>query len=707
MNRVMSAESASFVVKPTFPDQTWSIVHFGAIADGITLNTAAIQRAIEACSAAGGGMVVFPPGHWVTGPIVLASRVRLHADKGALISFSRNRSDYPLRFSSWEGQSAVRCQPPISGTGLTDIAITGEGIFDGNGEGWRPVKKWKMTEKNWAALCSSGGIIDPTKDIWWPDEGAMQGEYAVRELIQSGIETLSEYEQYRTYLRPVLLGLYGCTNVLLEDVTFQNSPAWNIHLLECEHVTLRGVQVRNPSYAQNGDGLDLESCRYVLVDSCTFDVGDDAICMKSGKDEQGRKRGKPVEHVTVRGCTVYHGHGGFVIGSEMSGGVRHILVDNCTFIGTDVGLRFKSTRGRGGVVEHVTIRNVRMKDIAGPAISFNLYYGDTDSAVNDAERILVTEGTPEFRDIVIEDTYCDGADRALELIGLPERPLRRITFRRVTLTARQGVKCKHAEDVSFEQTNIHVDAGEAWSFEGCRRIVRDDGVRHSSHSMPAIDVYLAGDSTMSEYDASLAPQAGWGQMIGELLNDRTIVWNKAASGRSSKSFLDEGRLALIISALRPGNVLLVQFGHNDQKPDEERRTEPFSTYQEHLRTYIESARSKGAFPVLLTPVQRRSFDETGTHLDTHGDFSVAMRQLADETGVPLVDLAASSKNLLEALGPERSKELYLWLEPGAHPNYPDGVQDDTHFSEAGAREIARLVVREIKELGLLLHNISL
>ena len=199
--------------------------------------------------------------------------------------------------------------------------------------------------------------------------------------MRSGSIDIVEYEPYRLFLRPVLVGLYNCTNVLLEGVTFQNSPAWNIHLFECEHVNVREVNVRNPWFSQNGDGIDLEACRYAVIEDCTFDVGDDAICMKSGKNEQGRRRGKPLEHVTIRGCTVYHGHGGFVIGSEMSGGVRHVTVENCTFIGTDVGLRFKSLRGRGGVVEHIAIRGVHMKDIAGPAISFNLFYeSDNGSA---------------------------------------------------------------------------------------------------------------------------------------------------------------------------------------------------------------------------------------------------------------------------------------------------------------------------------------
>jgi polygalacturonase len=460
------------IQEPLIPEATFSVADYGAVSGGEPLNTAAFQRAIDACALVGGGTVHIPPGLWLTGPLELKSRVRLHAEKGALVSFSRDPAHYPLRVGYWEGETAVRCQPPISGTGLKDIAITGEGIFDGNGGAWRPVKDWKMTAKQWTALLASGGVIDPETNIWWPDEGALQGEKAVGELRKSGCLDASQYEPSRTYLRPVLLGLYGCERVLLSSATFQNSPAWNLHLLECEHVTLRGVQVRNPWFAQNGDGLDLESCRYALVEDCTFDVGDDAICMKSGKDEEGRRRGKPVEYVTVRGCTVFHGHGGFVVGSEMSGGARHLLVEDCTFIGTDVGLRFKSTRGRGGVVEHVVIRRIRMKDIAGPAISFNLYYGQKDGDAAEAVPAPVSEETPEFRHISIEDTVCEGAERAIELIGLPERPLRDIRFRRVRLSAKEGARCVWAEDVAFHDTHIRAGIGEAWVFEGCQRIIQ-------------------------------------------------------------------------------------------------------------------------------------------------------------------------------------------------------------------------------------------
>ncbi|MDR6884365.1 pectinesterase family protein [Bacillus sp. 3255] len=215
-----------------------------------------------------------------------------------------------------------------------------------------------------------------------------------------------------------------------------------------------------------------------------------------------------------------------------------------------------------------------------------------------------------------------------------------------------------------------------------------------------VKLYLAGDSTMSNYKSSFYPRMGWGQVLDRWFGSGAVVCNAAASGRSSKSYITEGRLNVIWSKIRPGDYLFIQFGHNDQKEDEKRYTEPYTTYLDHLRRYVEGARSRGALPVLITPVQRRSFDEQGSLADTHGEYPSAVRRLAAELEVPLIDLAEKSKRLFESLGAERTKALLLWLQPGEHPNYPDGVTDDTHFSEAGATEIARLVVEGIKELGL-------
>lgn len=220
-------------------------------------------------------------------------------------------------------------------------------------------------------------------------------------------------------------------------------------------------------------------------------------------------------------------------------------------------------------------------------------------------------------------------------------------------------------------------------------------------AMKDIQLFLAGDSTVSEYGASAAPRAGWGQRIGECLKTDMVVRNEAASGRSSKSFIEEGRLERILEQIQCGDYLFVQFGHNDQKPDE-RRTEPYGTFQQYLRRYVDSARQKKAIPALITPVQRRSFDTQGRLKHTHGDYPDAMRQLAAELQVPLIDLTLKSGRLLQSLRPEASKKLFLWLEPGEHPNYPDGAEDNTHFCEYGAGEIAKLVVQGAREAGLLL-----
>lgn len=217
--------------------------------------------------------------------------------------------------------------------------------------------------------------------------------------------------------------------------------------------------------------------------------------------------------------------------------------------------------------------------------------------------------------------------------------------------------------------------------------------------MQDIQLFLAGDSTVCDYDGGRAPRAGWGQKIDAFLSDGVLIRNEAASGRSSRSFIEEGRLERIMTQIRSGDYLFVQFGHNDQKLDD-RYTEPYTTYKQHLRRYIDDARLKKANPVLITPVQRRSFESDGRFKNTHGDYPDAMIQLAEELWVPLIDLAFKSRQLLESMGPEASKKLFLWLEPGEHPNYPDGARDDTHFCDFGANEIAKLVAQGIKEAGI-------
>jgi len=464
---------------PFFPDKKFNIVDYGAIGDGKAMNTEAIAKAIAACAKAGGGQVVIPAGIWFTGPIQLKSNLNLHVEKGALVIFSSNRKDYPLIDTWFEGRPEYRCMSPIFGENLENIAITGEGVFDGSGGAWRPVKKFKMTEMQWKELLTSGGVLDQKGTTWWPSAAAMNGAEYLDNLKKTNPQPQREdYENVRDFLRPVLLQLSRCKKILLDGPTFQNSPAWNLHPLMSENITIRNITVRNPWYSQNGDGLDLESCRNVAVYNCKFDVGDDAICLKSGRDEAGRRRGMPTENVQIYDCVVYHGHGGFVIGSEMSGGVRNIEIRDCTFIGTDTGLRFKSTRGRGGVVENIHIRRIFMKDTPAAAITFNMFYSGQAPIVDpgqatefDAESVTpVSEKTPQFKNIFINDVIARGAAQAVELLGLPEMPLHNIELKNVSISAEKGLVGMNADGVKLVNVEILPQKGPVLAFHNSTNI---------------------------------------------------------------------------------------------------------------------------------------------------------------------------------------------------------------------------------------------
>lgn len=239
----------------------------------------------------------------------------------------------------------------------------------------------------------------------------------------------------------------------------------------CENLTLRDLTVRNPWYSQNGDGVDVESCRNVVISRCSFDVGDDAICMKSGKNKPGRDRGVPTENVVVDDCVVYHGHGGFVVGSEMSGGIRNIQVSNNLYIGTDVGLRFKSTRGRGGVVENIYITNVNMCNIPNEALLFDLFYGGKGAGEETEEEIAarmavgaaVSEETPQFKNIYIDHVVAKDVQRAMYFNGLPEMKIENVHLSDITMTSTEGAIIRQTNGLEVKNVHITPRTGEAFS----------------------------------------------------------------------------------------------------------------------------------------------------------------------------------------------------------------------------------------------------
>lgn len=434
---------------PQFPDKKYNVIDYGAVGDGSTKNTLSINKAIAECSANGGGHVLIPPGVWITGSIELQSNVDLHLQKGALVVFSADHKDFPLIKT---GGNSYDVMNPLYGIDLENIAITGEGIFDGNGQTWRPVKKSKMTSQQWKDLLASGGVVSEKGDMWWPNSEAMNAEKYLSQKKKSEL-TKEDFENVRDFLRPYMFYLNKCKNIFLEDFTLQNSPKFAMNLRGCENIIVRKVKVMNEWWTQNGDGLDFSACKNVLIYGCTVNAGDDAICMKSsGNPDKGPK----MENIVIADCVVYAGHGGFVIGSNTDGGIKNISVRNCSFIGTDTGLRFKSGIGRGGLVENIFIENVFMKDIKDEAIIFDMFYSDA-AAVKMMDDKIENHKIPNFQNIYISNVICDGAAQAILVKGLDNEPVKNIRIKDSFIKSKKGAELNEADGFVFENFKILSD----------------------------------------------------------------------------------------------------------------------------------------------------------------------------------------------------------------------------------------------------------
>lgn len=365
----------------------FSVLQFGAARDGRTLTTQAFLDAIDAAAAAGGGTVYVPPGRYLTGTIVLRSRVELHLDAGATILGSQDPADYPIVATRWEGLDVEAHAGLITGAGLEHVAITGQGVIDGRGEPWW---QWHLQHR----------LLRP---------------------------------------RPRLIELTRCRHVRIQGVTLQNSPAWTINPTFCENVLVDGVTIVNPPDSPNTDGVNPDSCRNVRITHCYIDVGDDCVTIKAGKE--GRSTSGPCENIVVSHCTMVRGHGGVVIGSEMSGGVRSVLVSNCVFEGTDRGIRIKTRRGRGGTVEDIRVSNVMMRRVSCP-LTINAYYrcGIEDehrAYASDQSPLPVDARTPRVRNIHLSQVTAREIVGPASgfLLGLPEMPIEDVTLDDVVLDA--------------------------------------------------------------------------------------------------------------------------------------------------------------------------------------------------------------------------------------------------------------------------------
>lgn len=343
------------IVPPRFPARDFHITAFGARADGTTDCTAAIAQAIAACAKAGGGRVVVPAGRFLTGAVHLRSGVNLHLREGATLAFSTDPQAYlPPVLTRWEGMEMMGYSPLIYAANAHDVAITGRGTLDG-----------QAAESNWWAW--KGG-----KTRSGPNQAAARDR--LQAMVEAGTPVSERIMAEGSYLRPQFIQFHRCRNLLIEDVTILNSPMWEVHPVECTNVTIRRLMIR--THGPNNDGCDPESCTDVLIEQCVFDTGDDCIALKSGRNADGRRLNIPCTNVIIRGCTMKDGHGGVTIGSEISGGVHHVYIEDCTMDSPqlDRALRIKNNALRGGVLEHIYMRNCTVGEVAEGILSVDLHY---------------------------------------------------------------------------------------------------------------------------------------------------------------------------------------------------------------------------------------------------------------------------------------------------------------------------------------------
>ncbi len=409
----------NFVTAQSF----YNVINYGAKNDSSLIATKAISKAIAAASKAGGGTVYFPAGKYLTGPIHLKSNITIFIDAGAELHFSDNFDNYlPMVPSRYEGVDVTSFSPLFYAYGAENISITGRGIIDGHGKKWwdfvegykkdQPRSKWQFQ------------FDSLNKNILLPDDPA---------------------QMKRGFLRPPFIQTMYCKNVLIEGICIRNSPFWTVNPEFCENVTVHAVTINNP-HSPNTDGINPESCKYVHISNCHISVGDDCITIKSGKDIPGRTKQMPAEDYTITNCTMLSGHGGVVIGSEMSGDVRRITISNCIFDGTDKGIRIKTTRGRGGVVEDIRVSNIVMNNIKDIAFVMDMQYSKTKEEP-------LSERTPRFRNIHISNVT-GNAKQAAYINGLEEMPVSQISFHDINLVTDEGFVLKNAKDISFHQVTL-------------------------------------------------------------------------------------------------------------------------------------------------------------------------------------------------------------------------------------------------------------
>ncbi len=413
---------------PKFSNRDFPLTRFGAKPDGKTDSSEAFRRAIDTAAKAGGGRVVVPEGVFLTGAIHLKSNVNLHVAKGATVKFNPDPKQYPIVLTRFEGLECMNYSALVYAHGQRNIAITGEGTLDGQ------------------ATC----------DTWWPWGGKKRcaaepndqrkARAALMEMAEKGVPPEKRVFGEGGYLRPMFVQPYDCENVLIEGVTIVNSPMYEMHPVLCRNVTVRNVTVS--SHGPNNDGCDPESCDGVLIDGCTFDTGDDCIAIKSGRNADGRRVAKPSQNIVVQNCTMKDGHGGVTIGSECSGGARNVYARNCRMDSPNLDrvLRFKNNAMRGGVIEHIYMRDIDVGQVAGPAIEVDLMYEEGPNG----------PFKPVVADVEVVNVKVKKCRSAMSIRGYKDSPVRDVRLRDCVFEqAAQKDVVENVEGLKLERVTIN------------------------------------------------------------------------------------------------------------------------------------------------------------------------------------------------------------------------------------------------------------
>jgi len=418
-----------------FSDKTYNINDFGAVADGKTMNTAAFEKAIKACAENGGGKVIVPNGKYLTGAIHLESNVNLHLEDNAEILFSTNPKDYPIIHTSWEGTELMNYSPLIFARNKTNVAITGKGTLNG-----------QANSSNWWVW--SGG-----KSYGWQKGIPSQNDPTNREVLvdmaEKGVPVSERVFGEGRYLRPSFVEFFECNTVLIKDVTIINAPFWILHPLKSNNIIIDGVTVN--SHGPNNDGCDPEYSQNIIIKNCTFNTGDDCIAIKAGRDADGRRVAIPSKNIIVQNCKMIDGHGGVVIGSEISAGVNNVFVENCKMDSPNLDrvIRIKTNSKRGGVIEDVFVRNLEIGTVKECVLLATMYYNVYGSQTGNF--------IPVIRNINLENINVKNAGKYGVLAeGYKESPVENITLKNVVIEKADSIyKLSNVKNINFIDTYIN------------------------------------------------------------------------------------------------------------------------------------------------------------------------------------------------------------------------------------------------------------